>query len=385
MTIESADQPATPPSSGRRPIVPKTANEALRPELGTPPPRRSRQSRNQFVVFLNFLVSCIVLLTIFAIGAVYVGKSMFDGPGPSTHTDTVLVRPNTGVTEIAQLLERQGLISNATVFRIGVGASGAQRELKAGEYEIKAGASMREIMEIMRSGRSVLYSLTIPEGLTVQQAFARIAANEALTGEMPDEMPQEGAMMADTERFTRGMSRKALVDKLVAQQEALVQQIWERRRPDLPLENINEFVTLASIVEKETAVADERPRIAGVFINRLRQGMRLQSDPTIVYGMFGGAGKPKDRAIYRSDIEKTTPYNTYRIDGLPPGPIAIPGRAALEAVANPSQTDELYFVADGTGGHVFARTLDEHNENVARWRAFRRQQGQSEETLQVND
>lgn len=155
---------------------------------------------------------------------------------------------------------------------------------------------------------------------------------------------------------------------MIAAQKALVQQIWEKRDPDLPVSTIEEFVTLASIVEKETGRADERPRVASVFINRLEKGMRLQSDPTIIYGIFGGEGKPADRAILRSDLDKQTPYNTYLIKGLPPTPIANPGRAALEAVANPSRTPELYFVADGTGGHVFAETLDEHNANVRRWR-----------------
>src|SRR5690606_27568055 len=151
-------------------------------------------------------------------------------------------------------------------------------------------------------------------------------------------------------------------------QKALVEGIWERRAPDLPVEDINQFVTLASIVEKETGRGDERSRVAAVFINRLRNGMRLQSDPTIIYGIFGGEGKPADRPIYRSDIDTPTDYNTYTINGLPPGPIAIPGRASLEAVANPSETDDLYFVADGSGGHAFAKTLEEHNQNVARWR-----------------
>jgi UPF0755 protein len=155
---------------------------------------------------------------------------------------------------------------------------------------------------------------------------------------------------------------------MIKAQTRALEQIWSRRAPDLPLETPEELVILASIVEKETARADERPRVARVFINRLNKGMRLQSDPTIIYGLFGGAGKPSDRPIYKSDIEKPTPYNTYVINGLPPTPIANPGREAMEAVANPSRTDDFYFVADGTGGHAFAQTLDEHNSNVARWR-----------------
>jgi UPF0755 protein len=187
-------------------------------------------------------------------------------------------------------------------------------------------------------------------------------------------LPAEGSIATDTIRFTRGAKRQDIIDKLTADQKALVERIWAGRAPDLPLADINEFVTLASIVEKETGRADERSRVASVFINRLRKKMRLQSDPTIIYGIFGGKGKPADRPIYRSDIDKPTPYNTYTIPGLPPGPIANPGRASLEAVANPSVTQDLYFVADGTGGHVFAATLDEHNENVARYRAWQRQQ-----------
>ena len=235
---------------------------------------------------------------------------------------------------------------------------------------------MRDIMELLKSGKSMLYSLTIPEGLTVEQALQRIAEQPALTGDMPATMPPEGSLATDTLRFTRGATRQQIIDKLLADQKKLVEEIWERRAPDLPLANIDEFVTLASIVEKETGRGDERSRVASVFINRLNKGMRLQSDPTIIYGLFGGKGKPADRPIYQSDIEKETPYNTYLINGLPPTPIANPGRAALEAVANPSKTDDLYFVADGTGGHVFAATLDEHNENVARWRALQKKQAE---------
>jgi UPF0755 protein len=368
--------PADNGEFGRRgqPIVPKTASEALRPELGTPPPKRSRASRSQLVVFMNFVVTSAMFAVIVAGVALYVGKREFDGPGPSATTTNFMVRPNTGVAEIADQLERRGLISDSRIFRIGVRAYDKGGVLKAGEYEIKAGASMRDIMELLESGKSVLASLTIPEGLTVEQAFQRIAEHEALTGDMPSEMPSEGSLIADTQRFTRGATRQQIVDKMMADQKRLVETIWSRRVSGLPLADINEFVTLASIVEKETAVSDERSLVAAVFINRLNKGMRLQSDPTILYGLFGGKGRPADRPIYQSDIDKPTPYNTYQINGLPPGPIANPGRESLEAVANPSKTEDLYFVADGTGGHVFAATLDEHNENVARWRAVQKKQ-----------
>ena len=356
------------------PIVPKTAAEALRPEAGTPPPKRSRASRSQVVVFMNFVISAVMLMILAAGVSLYFGKQAFNEPGPSANGDTFLVKPNTGVQDIADQLERRGLISDARIFRIGVRVYGNDSALKAGEYEVKPRASMRDIMELLKSGKSVMYSLTIPEGLTVEQALQRIAEQDALTGDMPATTPAEGSLATDTLRFTRGATRQQMVDKLLADQKKLVDEVWQRRAPDLPLANVDDFVTLASIVEKETGRGDERSRVAAVFLNRLAKGMRLQSDPTIIYGLFGGKGKPADRPIYQSDIDKQTPYNTYAINGLPPTPIANPGRAALEAVANPSKTDDLYFVADGAGGHVFAATLDEHNENVARYRALQKKQ-----------
>jgi UPF0755 protein len=323
------------------------------------------------------MVSAVMLVVLAAGVAVYFGKQEFIGPGPSANGDTVLVKPKMGVADIADLLERRNMISDARIFRLGVRAYGNDSALKAGEYEIKPGASMRDIMELLKSGKSVLYSLTIPEGLTVEQALARVAEEEALTGDMPAEVPPEGSLATDTLRFTRGATRQNMVDKLLADQKKLVEDVWQRRSPDLPIANVEEFVTLASIVEKETGKGDERSRVAAVFLNRLTKGMRLQSDPTIIYGIFGGKGKPADRPIYQSDIDKPTPYNTYAINGLPPTPIANPGRAALEAVANPSKTSDLYFVADGTGGHVFAATLDEHNRNVARYRALQKKQAEA--------
>jgi UPF0755 protein len=355
------------------PIIPKTASEALRPEQGTPPPKRSRQSRNRLVVFLNFLVTMVVVGLVGSGLAFYFGQKAFEAEGPADVAGLFMVRPSTGVSEIATQLERQGFISDARVFQVGVRAYGTAGELKAGEYEIKARASMHEIMDLLHSGKSVLYSLTIPEGITVEQALDRIRNHEVLTGDLPADLPIEGSFVADTMRFQRGTTRSQVVAKLVADQKKLVESIWERRVDDLPVATIDEFVTLASIVEKETGKGDERSRVAGVFVNRLKKGMRLQSDPTIIYGLFGGKGKPEGRPIYQSDIEKPTPYNTYVINGLPPTPIANPGRAALEAVANPSRTNDLYFVADGTGGHAFAETLDEHNQNVAEYRKIEKQ------------
>ncbi len=353
----------------------RPASQALRQPAAEPPPqRRSRASRNQVVVFMNFVMSAVILMVVAAGAAVYFGKQSFETPGPLAAAKTFLVKPGTGTSEIAALLERNGVISNARIFQLGVRAyGGADPGLKAGEYEAPAGASMRDIMALLQGGKSIQHSVTIPEGLTVTQALRRIADDEALTGDLPSPAPAEGSIAADTQTFTRGDTRKEIVAKLASRQTAFVEAAWAKRAPDLPLADIGEFLTLASIVEKETGLNDERGRVASVFVNRLRKNMRLQSDPTIIYGLFQGAGKPPDRPIYQSDLEKKTPYNTYVINGLPPTPIAIPGRAALEAVANPARTDDLYFVADGTGGHVFAKSLAEHNRNVARYRAIQKE------------
>jgi UPF0755 protein len=351
------------------PIIPKSASEALRPEKVPQPPKRSRKAKSQVVIFLNFLMTVIVCLTIAAAGTVYYAMSAYEDNGPLTANTNFIVRNGAGIQEIASSLERNNIVSDGRVFRFMSEAYLEDNDtLKAGEYEIKAGSSMQEIMQLLKSGKSILYSVSLPEGLTVKQMFARLGGDPVLEGDLPVQVPAEGTLRPDTYKFSRGTKRGEIVAQMSAAQKSLVDQIWDKRDPDLPIASREEFVTLASIVEKETGIADERSRVASVFINRLEKGMRLQSDPTIIYGIFGGDGKPADRPILKSDLEKDTPYNTYMIKGLPPTPIANPGRAALEAVANPSRTSDLYFVADGTGGHVFAATLDEHNSNVRRWR-----------------
>ncbi|WP_139973526.1 endolytic transglycosylase MltG [Ochrobactrum sp. CGA5] len=357
-----------------KPFVPKSASEALRPEPGTPPPRkRSRHARSQIVVFMNFMLSLIVLVLLGASALFYFGKMQFDGQGPLNTETTFLVKRGAGIAEVSNSLENREIVSDARIFRYGVRTLGHENDLKAGEYAIPAGASMRDVMKILISGKSIMYPLTIPEGLTVKQIFDRISADPTLVGDMPKDMPPEGSLFTDTLNFTRGTTRSEIIDRMIASQKKLVDETWAKRNADLPIKDKNEFVTLASIVEKETGIASERPHVASVFINRLKKGMRIQSDPTIIYGLFGGAGKPSDRPIFKSDIEKPTPYNTYVINGLPPTPIANPGKAALEAVANPLDTEDLYFVADGTGGHVFSKTLQEHNANVRKWRSVEEQ------------
>ena len=356
-------------TSAKGPIIPKSPTEALRPERVPAPPRRSRKARSQVVIFLNFLMTMVVAVCVIAVAVFFYAMQAYQNPGPLATNTTFVVRSGAGLAEIAGSLERNGIISDARIFR-HVTATYLQEgeSLKAGEYEVKAAASMKEIMDLLKSGKSILYSVSLPEGLTVKQMFKKLADDPVLEGELPAELPVEGSLRPDTYKYSRGTKRTEIVSQMAAAQARLVDQIWEKRDPDLPIKTKEEFVTLASIVEKETGKDDERAHVSSVFINRLAKGMRLQSDPTIVYGLFGGDGKPADRPIYQSDLKKETPYNTYVIKGLPPGPIANPGRAALEAVAHPWKTKDLYFVADGTGGHVFAATLDEHNAKGRNWR-----------------
>jgi peptidoglycan lytic transglycosylase G len=349
-------------------FVPRSPSQALQPEEAPPPPRRSRQARHGVVVVINSLISLLVIFAVVAFVAIYFGKLRFEESGPLQIGRTIVIKDGAPLQRIAQQLDSAGVIDGEVLFRLGVRAYNAERQLKPGEYAFAPHVSMREVMNTIREGKAVVHKVTLPEGLTSHQIFERLRQDETLVGELPETLPPEGSLMPDTYPFQRGATRAEIVEQMARAQQQFVQHVWEIRVDGLPFNSPEELVTLASIVEKETAKADERPRIAGVFVNRLRQGIRLQSDPTIIYGLFGGEGKPPDRPIYRSDIEKITPYNTYQIDGLPAGPISNPGRASLEAVANPSTTDELFFVADGTGGHIFARTLDEHTENVARWR-----------------
>lgn len=368
MTDQTQTTDVSAPLPPARPAAPVPA--APRPS------RRSQTSRSQVVVFLNFMMSLLVVAVIVGAGLVWYGKREFEKPGPLAADTTFEVKANTSLNAIAFGLEERAIVTDSRIFELGVRANGRDGKLKAGEYAIKAHSTMREIMEILASGKSIMYSMTIPEGWTVTQALAKIAADPVLLGDLPTVMPAEGSLAADTVRFARGMTRAGILDKMASDQKALVEKIWATRAADLPVKDVNEFVTLASIVEKETGVASERPQVAAVFVNRLKKGMKLQSDPTIIYGLFGGAGKPADRPIYQSDIDKETPYNTYVIPGLPPTPIANPGKAALEAVANPANIDALYFVADGSGGHAFASTLEEHNANVEKWRAIEKKRAE---------
>ena len=331
----------------------------------------SRKPRRFLRVVLALFIA-LVLGTALAVGAAFFyGKYLFETSGPHDEAAIILLEPGMGVRAIADRLEREGVISNANVFLAGVRFSRAERQLKAGEYEIPAGASMAAIMGILREGRSILHRITIAEGLTSEQAMLLVEAHPALQGDMPP-TPAEGALLPETYSFTRGTTREKIVADMVAAATRAMDELWDKRAPDLPFKTREEAIILASIVEKETGVASERPRVAAVFVNRLKLPMRLQSDPTIIYGLVGGKGS-LGRPIRRSELQRLTPYNTYLVDGLPPTPICNPGRASLEAVLNPPATDEYYFVADGTGGHAFSRTLAEHQQRVREWRQIERE------------
>lgn len=372
-------------SAQKGPIIPKSPNEALRPERVPEPPRRSRKARSQMVIFLNFLMTLVVFVVAIAVIGFYYAVSTYQAPGPLTTNTNFIVRGGAGLTEISSRLEASNIISDARIFRYLTATHLHDGDtLKAGEYEIKAGASMQDIMELMKSGKSILYSVTLPEGLTVRQMFNKLQADPILEGDLPSALPPEGSLRPDTYKFSRGTKRAEIIDQMAAAQQKMVDQVWDKRDPGLPITSKQDFVTLASIVEKETGLADERAHVASVFMNRLGKNMRLQSDPTVIYGLFGGEGKPSDRPIYQSDLKKETPYNTYLIRGLPPTPIANPGRDALEAVANPWKSQDLYFVADGSGGHVFAATLEEHNANVKRWRKLLADKGEDSNNIAVD-
>jgi len=270
------------------------------------------------------------------------------------------------------VLNREGVTDvNPWIFIGSVYALKAAADLKPGEYEFRKSASLRDVIGVIVEGKVVQHSVTIPEGLTSEQIVARLSENDIFAGSVR-EIPREGTLLPETYKFPRGTSRDQVIQRMQQAQRRVLGEIWERRSPDLPVKTPEQLVTLASIVEKETGKPDERSRVAAVFVNRLRQKIKLQSDPTIIYGLVGGKGT-LGRPIKRSEIAQPSPYNTYVIEGLPPGPISNPGRASLEATANPARTRDLYFVADGSGGHAFTETYGEHQKNVARLRAMEKQ------------
>ncbi|GMG81224.1 hypothetical protein LNKW23_04360 [Paralimibaculum aggregatum] len=322
----------------------------------------------------NFLTLLIVALIGVAL-AVDRGQSDFEAPGPLAAPVVVAIERGATLDEAAAALDAAGALPERTVwgllagqqlFKVGTRARRQTRALKAGEYELPPGASMAEMLALITSGRAIQHAVTVPEGLTSWEVVELLKGVDVLTGELAA-VPPEGSLAPDTYFVSRGMARAELIRRMSAAQAEILAAAWAARAEGLPLDSPEEALILASIVEKETGVGAERAQVASVFVNRLRKGMRLETDPTVIYGITGGQG-PLGRGLRRSELIAETPYNTYRIPGLPPTPIANPGRAAIEATLNPADTPYFYFVADGTGGHAFSETLSEHNANVRKWR-----------------
>jgi UPF0755 protein len=320
----------------------------------------------------NAIITIVLVLLIGSAAAYYYGMQKIEAPGPLQDEKVVNIPTRAGMADIADTLQREGVIDNNRWAFIGaVIALKARSELKPGEYAFQKNASLRSVIATMVDGKVVQHSVTIPEGLTSEQIVARLSDNDIFAGSI-NEIPREGTLLPETYKFPRGTTRDQVIGRMQQAQKRLVAEVWEHRNPDIPVKTPEQLVTLASIIEKETGKADERSRVAAVYVNRLRQKMKLQSDPTIIYGLVGGKGT-LGRPIKRSEITQPSPYNTYVVDGLPPGPIANPGRASLEAAANPARTRDLFFVADGTGGHSFTETYDQHQKNVAKLRAMEKQ------------
>jgi len=316
-------------------------------------------------VGLGFLFGLALLAAI----GLLLAQSYYEGEGPLEEPRNVVIARGSSTGSVAAELAAAGVIEDARLFHVAAVVTGKNTRLRAGEYAFPAGISLRETLELLESGRTVVRRFTVPEGRTSSEVLALLQATEGLSGEI-EATAAEGSLLPETYHYSWGDERGQLLERMQRSMQATLGELWEQRADDLPLQSPEEAVILASIVEKETGVAEERRVVASVFINRLKRGMRLQSDPTVVYAITKGA-EPLGRALTRADWQYDDPYNTYQNDGLPPGPIANPGRAALEAVLDPAESDYLYFVADGTGGHAFARTLDEHNRNVANWRRIR--------------
>jgi UPF0755 protein len=342
---------------------------ATKPTLNDPAPppaKPPRKPRRMGLSSLSGLLTFVLLGALATVGALVWLMKEARSPGPLAEDKVVMITREDDAAGIADQLERAGVINSAMWFNLLTVLDGNRGALKRGEYAFKAGMTMNDIENDLIAHRVIRYKITIPEGLTSEQVVDRLREDTVLTGDVR-EPPREGSLMPDTYYFERGDTRVSILSRMAKTQTKAVEEIWKARSPDLPIKSPWEMVTLASIVEKETGKTEERPRVAGVFINRLDKHMRLGSDPTIVYGLALGKGT-LGRSITKADLNQSTPYNTYLIDGLPPGPICNPGKAALEAVAKPARSKDLYFVADGTGGHAFAETLDQHNKNVARWR-----------------
>ena len=323
------------------------------------------------------IVAAVVLL-IFLLGGIvaYVAATQFlKIPGPLEEEKIIVIAPKSGSRAIAAQLDAEGIIDHPALFMLGAVSAKLKGTgpLMAGEYAFQPRVSVADIIMQLQSGKTYQRKITVAEGLTVSEVVALLNAETALQGGTVDTLPPEGSLLPETYYFSRGDSRAVLLQRMQDDMKKTAESLWETRNADLPVQTLAEAMVLASIVEKETGINSERARVAGVFVNRLKTGMPLQSDPTVIYAVTAGKSK-LERGITRKDLETVSPYNTYLNTGLPPSPIANPGKAAIEAVMNPEAHRYFYFVADGTGGHVFAETLATHNANVAKWRQIEREQ-----------
>lgn len=317
---------------------------------------------------MRIVLAIVGLMVMLLGGAAGYAVWSYDAPGPLPADNVVLV-PRGGLDQVADTLAQGGVVNSAFALRAAAIATRGQGAVRAGELEFPAAASLRQVLAVLRTARPVQHRLTIPEGLTAAQVALLIERAPAMEGDQA--LPEEGRLLPETYAYERGTPRASLVERGRVAMDRALERNWAARSPAVPLDTARDALILASIVERETAKPDERPRVAAVFLNRLRRRMKLQSDPTVVYGASGGTGV-LEHGLTRAELERANPYNTYWINGLPPGPISMPGLGSLRAVTQPAQTDDLFFVADGSGGHVFAKTLEEHQRNVARWRGVER-------------
>ena len=317
-------------------------------------------------------LGCLVLIVLIVVGAIWLTVHRnWTGPGPASHPTTVVVPEGATLAAAARELEKAGAVRSTTGFLRFARRFGSSAPIKAGEYEVAPHMSAKDILALLQSGHTVQRMITIPEGMPSIEVFERLARERLLTGKLP--IPPEGSVLPGTYSFQRGEPRKAVLKRMQDAMTQTLNRLWMTRKANSVVNSKVEALTLASIVEKETGVPEERPMVAGVYSNRLRTGMRLQADPTIIYPMT--KGKPLGRRIKLSEVRAKNDYNTYSMAGLPVGPITNPGRDAIAAVLAPAQTDALYFVADGKGGHVFSSNLKDHNANVQRYYNLRKARG----------
>ncbi len=375
---------AKPVTARARAQQPRSPSELLEPARAPGAPRQRGRAkvkgggpRRGAITLLNSTLTVLMVLGLLTGGSGYAMKYAFEQPGPLDHSAMVVIPPGVGVRGIATQLQREGVISDSRILLAGIYwaslksyfTGGKPPNLKAGEYQIGKSASMRQVIDTLVDGKAVLAQVKVPEGLTSYQIVTLLNAQHDLTGEIT-EIPTEGSLLPETYKFARGTERKDVIARMQNDAKKFVAKQWETRSDRVPFKTVEEAIILASIVEKEAR--NERDRVAGVFYNRLAKHMRLQSDPTIIYVLTGGKGS-LGRGITKTEIEAKNEYNTYQIEGLTPTPICNPGRAAIDAVLNPASTDDLFFVADGTGNHAFAATIRDHQNNVKRWRQVERE------------